>query len=66
MANGDSKRDSHNVEPPDTCTGSPSGDSPLNTAAQPLDKEQPKKLTLLDLFRNKRLLYNAMIMWTAW
>ena len=43
-----------------------SEDGTLNAVRKTADEQPPKKLTLLDLFRNKRLLYNAMIMWTAW
>ena len=44
---------------------SSSEDSVLSTANKPLDEQLPKKLILLDLFRNKRLLYNVIILWTA-
>ena len=60
LTDSDKKRDGLDPE-----TAPPAGNL-INTVENTLGKKQTSKLTLLDLFRNKRLLHNAMVMWTAW
>ncbi|KAK7116168.1 organic cation transporter-like protein [Littorina saxatilis] len=60
LTNGDQHQDK---DLPTQVTSIPEVDEEL---LHTLEEKQTKKLTLLDLFRNRRLLRNAALMWFAW
>jgi hypothetical protein len=41
-------------------------DAVVSHAEKTISEEKSAKLTVLDIFRHKRLLINASVMWLAW